>query len=90
MKVNSEYLSSHVEVAGMIEAPKKNPLNVPGKYYVTDDCLFCEVCVDDAPNIFRLAGGMSHVYKQPETAEEERQCQEAMRTCCVEAIKDDG
>jgi ferredoxin len=77
-------------VVSMNEAPKKNPLNAPGKYYVTEDCLACEVCVDDAPNIFRMADGMSHVYKQPATPEEERQCQEAINTCCVEAIRDDG
>jgi len=65
-------------------------LNAPGRYYVTYDCLACEVCAADAPNIFRLVDGMSHVYKQPETPEEEEQCKEAIRTCCVEAIKDDG
>jgi ferredoxin len=72
------------------EGPGKNPLNVPGKYYVTDDCLACEVCAEDAPGIFRLVDGMAHVYQQPETPEEESQCREAMRTCCVEAIRDDG
>lgn len=74
----------------MSEMPINNPLNVPGKYYVTDDCLACEVCAEDVPNIFRLVDGMSYVYKQPETPEEEKQCQEAIRTCCVEAIRDDG
>jgi ferredoxin len=77
-------------VAGVSFVPEKNPSNVPGKYYVTDDCLACQGCADDAPNIFRLVDGMSHVHKQPETPAEERQCQEAIRTCCVAAIKDDG
>jgi ferredoxin len=30
------------------------------------------------------------VYKQPENAEEEAQCQEAKASCPVEAIGDDG
>jgi ferredoxin len=72
--------------------PKKNPLNVPGRYYVTDDCLACEVCVFDAPDNFRIGEkvAMSYVYKQPSSLEEERKCQEAIRTCCVEAIHDNG
>jgi hypothetical protein len=57
--------------ASMKEAPKKNPLNVPGKYYVTEDCLAYEVCADDAPNIFRLAEGISYAYRKPEIPEKE-------------------
>ena len=34
--------------------------------------------------------GYSIVSKQPETPEEEAQCQEAMQNCPVEAIGDDG
>ncbi len=74
----------------MNETPKKNPLNAPGRYHVTEDCLACQVCVDDAPNIFRMTEGLSYVYKQPETPEEEKQCREAISTCCVGAIKGDG
>jgi ferredoxin len=74
----------------MSREPEKNPLNVAGRYYVTDDCLACEVCVLDAPNIFRLADGMSYVHRQPETPEEDEQCREAIRTCCVDAIRDNG
>lgn len=74
----------------MSNGPVKYRLNVPGRYYVTDDCLFCDVCVTYAPNIFRKDDPQSYVYRQPETPEEEAQCREAMRTCCVEAIRDDG
>jgi ferredoxin len=34
--------------------------------------------------------GYSYVFKQPENDEEEAQCQEAMESCPVEAIGDDG
>ncbi|MBV8174072.1 MAG: ferredoxin [Verrucomicrobia bacterium] len=33
--------------------------------------------------------GHSFVFKQPQTPEEENQCQEAMQNCPVEAIGDD-
>ena len=69
---------------------EKNPKNVPGKFYVTYDCLACDVCEDAAPNNFRLEDGFSFVYKQPSTPEEAKQCQEAMEGCPVEAIWDDG
>jgi ferredoxin len=34
---------------------KKNPLNVSGKYYVCQEtCLDHELCVEEAPNNFRM------------------------------------
>jgi ferredoxin len=71
--------------------PESRTLNVPGKYYVTDDCLACATCEVHAPNNFRIAENyMSYVFKQPTTPEEEKQCREALEACCVEAIRDDG
>jgi hypothetical protein len=45
-----------------------------------------------APNNFEANEdeGFSFVCKQPEDDEEEAQCQEAMESCPVEAIGDDG
>jgi len=75
----------------MIEEAKKNPLNVQGRYYVTEDCLACEACQDAAPSNFRYGDdGMSHVFKQPTNAEEERQCSKALLECPLQAIRDDG
>ena len=69
----------------------KHPLNVPGQFYVTDACLFCEVCTDAAPHNFRLGeDASSYVYKQPETPAEERQCRAALAGCPMQAIYDDG
>jgi ferredoxin len=34
--------------------------------------------------------GYSYVFKQPEDDDEEEQCREAMESCPVEAIGDDG
>jgi len=66
--------------------------NVAGKYYVDSECIDCDVCRETAPNNFAANEdeGYSCVYKQPENEEEEAQCREAMESCPVEAIGDDG
>lgn len=72
---------------------KLHPKHAKGKYYVdADTCLACATCYDEAPNNFRYHddSGISYVFKQPETPEEEAQCREATRICAVEAICDDG
>lgn len=76
----------------MADKNNKVPLNVPGKWYVDTSCIDCDVCRTTAPNNFRANEdeGYSYVFKQPETPEEEAQCQEAKASCPVEAIGDDG
>lgn len=76
----------------MADKNNKVPLNVPGKWYVDTSCIDCDVCRTTAPNNFKANEdeGYSYVYKQPETPEEEAQCQEAKASCPVEAIGDDG
>ena len=66
--------------------------NVPGKYYVDKECIFCNVCVYAAPNNFKISddGTYDVVYKQPENDKEEEECQEALGQCPVYAIGDDG
>lgn len=66
--------------------------NVPGKYYVDDQCIDCDLCRETAPNNFQRSeeGGFTYVSKQPATPEEENQCKEAMEGCPVEAIGNDG
>lgn len=66
--------------------------NVPGKYYVDSQCIDCDVCRDTAPENFTRhdEGGYSYVFKQPDTEQEEEQCKEAMESCPVEAIGNDG
>ena len=66
--------------------------NVHGRFYVDRECIVCSVCSDLAPNNFRLSDDETHdiCYKQPENDEEEDNCVEAMESCPVEAIGDDG
>ncbi len=75
-------------------ASKENryPDNLPGKYYVDDQCIDCDLCRETAPDNFRRNedGGYSCVYKQPQGEEEEQRCREAMEGCPVEAIGNDG
>ena len=71
--------------------PIINPLNVPGEYYVTEDCLACEACQEAAPNHFRYDEDcLTYVFKQPSTPAEEEQCREALISCPMGAIRDDG
>ena len=76
----------------MADIQDKNPENVPGRYYVDDQCIDCDVCRDTSPTNFTRydENGYSYVYKQPETPEEEALCEEALMACPVEAIGDDG
>ena len=70
----------------------KYPENVPGKYYVDNQCIDCDLCRETAPSNFKRNedGGFSFVYKQPGSPEEEAQCKEAKEGCPVEAIGDNG
>ena len=66
--------------------------NVAGRYYVDSQCIDCDVCRVTAPANFQReeTRGYSYVFRQPEGADEEAQCQEAMDSCPVEAIGDNG
>jgi ferredoxin len=66
--------------------------NVPGKFYVDDQCIDCDACRETAPDFFRRNDdkGYSYVYKQPERPEDEDLCLEALEGCPVEAIGQDG
>jgi ferredoxin len=83
---------SLVTVRGLADPRDKLPENVSGRYYVDSQCIDCDVCRVTAPaNFQRDEGkGYSFVSRQPATPEEEAQCQEAMDSCPVEAIGDDG
>jgi ferredoxin len=74
------------------EKGSKQPENTPGKWYVDINCIDCDVCRETAPNNFtqQTQKGYSYVYKQPENAAEEAQSVEAMESCPVNAIGNDG
>jgi len=76
----------------MADPDDKLPDQVPGKYYVDSSCIDCDVCRTTAPENFEANEdeGYSFVKKQPEGDEEEAACEEALESCPVESIGDDG
>lgn len=76
----------------MANKADKFPNNVPGKFYVDQQCIDCDLCRETAPSFFTRSdeGGFTFVGKQPLTDEEVAQCMEALEGCPVEAIGNDG
>ncbi|ETA69124.1 hypothetical protein MettiDRAFT_2618 [Methanolobus tindarius DSM 2278] len=76
----------------MANIDEKVPENVEGPYYVDKSCISCQLCVDRAPGHFRMAeaNANSYVFKQPETDMEKKNCDDALETCPVDAIGNDG
>lgn len=78
----------------MADPNSKTKGNVSGKYYVDVNCIACDACILAAEKHFKIdmnsEPAFAFVCKQPETPEEEEACQEAMESCPVEAIGDDG
>lgn len=76
----------------MADKNNKYPDNVPGKYYVDNQCIDCNLCVQTAPNNFLRNDNDGHEYvcKQPASPDEEQQCKDAFDSCPVNAIGNDG
>jgi ferredoxin len=70
----------------------RNPENVPGRFYVDESCIDCDLCRENAPEFFRRDDDRGHsvVYRQPVTAEEIGRAEEAMRGCPSDSIGNDG
>src|SRR2546426_12198503 len=69
----------------MADIANKYVESVPGKFYVDNQCIDCDLCRETAPKNFTRNddGGYSFVFKQPDTPEEEEQCREAMEGCQI-------
>ncbi|MDR0728019.1 MAG: ferredoxin [Puniceicoccales bacterium] len=76
----------------MANSANKSPKNVPGRFYVDDQCIDCDLCRELAPDCFARDhdAGTSFLSRQPATPEEEELCREALESCPVSAIGDDG
>ncbi|MEG0024203.1 MAG: ferredoxin [Akkermansia sp.] len=75
----------------MADKDDKNEGNVSGKFYVDSNCIDCDLCRETAPaNFDRSDEGYSIVIKQPDDKAELTACNEAMESCPVEAIGNDG
>jgi ferredoxin len=76
----------------MADKHLKYPENVLGKFYVDNTCIDCDLCRNIAPGVFTRndEGGYSYIFKQPQTAEEIAQAEEARTSCPTETIGNDG
>ena len=76
----------------MADRNRRLKQNVPGKFYVDEECIGCNQCVTLAEQIFGFDPDkeVAFVKKQPESEEEEKLARQAMEECPVQAIGDDG
>lgn len=76
----------------MADPTKKVEGNVPGRFYVDETCIDCDLCRETAPANFARDPDerTSFVKAQPETHEQEAACLTALEDCPVEAIGRDG
>jgi len=76
----------------MANLQDKTPENVPGRFYVDNTCIDCDMCREIAPQIFKRQddGAYSYVYRQPFTTEEIALAEEALAHCPTETIGNDG
>ncbi|MEO6035118.1 MAG: ferredoxin [Verrucomicrobiota bacterium] len=66
--------------------------NVPGKFYLDNSCVDCDLCRNIAPDIFKRndEGGYTYVQRQPTTNAEIELAEEARTSCPTESIGNDG
>ena len=57
-------------------------------YKVNEECISCRACVEVAENNFEMGeSGLAYVIKQPQNADELKECEEALDICPVAAIE---
>ncbi|HEX5219649.1 MAG TPA: ferredoxin [Verrucomicrobiae bacterium] len=76
----------------MADKRLRHPENVPGKYYVDESCIDCDLCRNTAPQFFKRfdEGGYTIVHRQPQSPEELALAREALEGCPTESIGNDG
>ncbi|MBI2522137.1 MAG: ferredoxin [Bdellovibrio sp.] len=76
----------------MADKHNRWPENMPGRFYVDEQCIACEACLLEAPRFFTINKvlGYAYVFKQPKTPQEIDECLRACNICPVLAIGSDG
>jgi ferredoxin len=76
----------------MADKENKWEQNVAGKFYVDDQCIACDACVMEAADLFEMNDEDGHAYvkRQPITADELEEAENALAACPVESIGRDG
>ena len=64
--------------------------NVAGRFYVDESCIFCDLCIEIAPENFAFDSkeGAAFVMKQPDTDDECLHVRESLDLCPTDSIKD--
>ena len=72
----------------MADWSARNRENIQGLFFVDDQCIACDACVNEAPNFFKMNDiqGYAFVFTQPIKPEEIHVCETALEICPVEAI----
>ena len=76
----------------MADRNDKFPENVLGAYYITNQCIDCDMCRETAPTVFRRDDniGFSVAFHQPETEAGRLEAEAALQGCPTDAIGNDG
>ena len=76
----------------MAELNRRHPQNVLGQFYVDDTCIYCDLCVEIAPTIFKDINEQDWavVFHQPSTEGEFALATAALEACPTESIGRDG
>jgi ferredoxin len=76
----------------MAKALNRTKDNVSGRYYVDDQCIACDACINEAPAFFKMNDeeALAYVFKQPISKNEIEACENALAACPVDAIGNNG
>jgi ferredoxin len=76
----------------MANRNEKTVGNAPGKFYVDQTCVDCDMCRGIAPEVFRRDDdlGQTVAHRQPSTNDEIALATEAMLGCPSDSIGNDG
>jgi glyoxylase-like metal-dependent hydrolase (beta-lactamase superfamily II)/ferredoxin len=65
---------------------KRLAANAPGEFFVDSSCIDCDACRWIAPEVFDESGEQSRVFRQPESAADERAAELALVACPTGSI----
>ena len=70
---------------------KRRAGNVPGRYYVNENCIDCQLCADLAPGNFACNEEFEYHYvaRQPQNEQELERVLDALNSCPTESICED-
>ena len=76
----------------MAKFDQRVPQNVPGRFYVDKHCIYCELCVETAPHVFRESKekAWAYVFTQPSGEAEVAAAMDAAEGCPTKSIGFDG